>query len=821
MSLYSSLRQVLAPYAAKLNGLLTGWDGTEYNTPGEAVRSQISALHVLIGDEPGTAIDASAIGYNDSNVADELTGLNGRLEKRKAEIDAICGHALSTQNVTHTGYARYYFWNVETGSAVLSQIPDTNWYAYTEPISVLPGEIYRVSGMQGASHKVRIWVITDENYNIISMAEDYFSIAPYEIVTETFVVPASGKYLLITSRVTGDNVPHDDVKKYVSSAEMLEELYGLYENIESGYYTVTADDLFFTLGAITEGGRYFVGAEGSVDSKTRASTKTSLVYSLGGEISCSEDYRFRVLYYTSNEIHATLSGGIPDPSFVKIGPWVSGDSYTVESGYYVLIFASYSESSTVIEDPNEFGKNFNIAIKTSSKSAYDDGEAEITTYKTGFSYGIYSAGHGGYEANTKRVRKNGFLPAYVDELIVDAPYALRILAWDFDNNFIGILRTSGNFEKGTGYLLSDAFIDVRELRKTHPNYRFKIYVLNDSNDAIETVAKHIYFKNNLNSKALDDNAKFNGLTVAIIGDSISTNGASGIDSNVPEITVQAEDVGNQLSAYLTYYDVQAGLSLGGHTFDNSEIGTEVTFTPTADDVGKSIGLPNNYNDNSVTTWWEIMQEELGVQCIPNTWSGSSITSHEASTETRKCSYAWHESQIRKCGIRVPGTMQRVAPDVIIVYRGTNDFSHSPYTLLTNDYFDNANWNYPETDVVTGGYGFKEGMCLTIKKIRDTYPNAKIFLCTMNVFKRINYSHFPTNNGINTLPQYNNAIREIADFMGCGIIDFDKDGITFENCYAQGYITDSATIPTHPNDKGHRVMGLKAIADLKAQFSNMS
>lgn len=86
MSLYSSLRQVLAPYAAKLNGLLTGWDGTEYNSPGEAVRSQISALHVLIGDEPGTAINASAVGYEDSNVADALDGLNGRLDSLSLEV---------------------------------------------------------------------------------------------------------------------------------------------------------------------------------------------------------------------------------------------------------------------------------------------------------------------------------------------------------------------------------------------------------------------------------------------------------------------------------------------------------------------------------------------------------------------------------------------------------------------------------------------------------------------------------------------------------------------------------------------------------------
>ena len=79
MSLYSSLTQVLAPFAAKINGLLTGWDGTKYSTPGEAVRQQIADLHVLIGDEPGRAISASAISYGDSDVETALDGVNGRL----------------------------------------------------------------------------------------------------------------------------------------------------------------------------------------------------------------------------------------------------------------------------------------------------------------------------------------------------------------------------------------------------------------------------------------------------------------------------------------------------------------------------------------------------------------------------------------------------------------------------------------------------------------------------------------------------------------------------------------------------------------------
>lgn len=166
-------------------------------------------------------------------------------------------------------------------------------------------------------------------------------------------------------------------------------------------------------------------------------------------------------------------------------------------------------------------------------------------------------------------------------------------------------------------------------------------------------------------------------------------------------------------------------------------------------------------------------------------------------------------------------MTRTAPDVVIIYRGTNDFSHSPYAKLTSGYFDNFNWQYPSDDTVTDGYGYKEGLCLTIKKLRAAYPSAKIFLCTLNVFKRVNYSHFPTNNGINSLPQFNAAIREVADFMGCGVINFDKDGITFENCYSEGYITDSATTPTHPSDKGHKVMGNKAIADMRSQYGAMA
>ena len=116
MSLYESLSRVLAPFASRLNGLLTGYDGTTYSSPAEAVRTQISDLHVLIGDIQGDAkISGSAVRYegdltatNMQGAVDELSGdvadVNGRLQQkltgriRQAELvsGAFTTHGMST-----------------------------------------------------------------------------------------------------------------------------------------------------------------------------------------------------------------------------------------------------------------------------------------------------------------------------------------------------------------------------------------------------------------------------------------------------------------------------------------------------------------------------------------------------------------------------------------------------------------------------------------------------------------------------------------------------------------------------------------------------
>ena len=104
MSLYESLSRVLAPFASRLNGLLTGYDGTTYSSPAEAVRTQISDLHVLIGDIQGDAkISGSAVGYDGTEsglsattmqgaideVSGDVTAVNGRLDEQGVKIDNL------------------------------------------------------------------------------------------------------------------------------------------------------------------------------------------------------------------------------------------------------------------------------------------------------------------------------------------------------------------------------------------------------------------------------------------------------------------------------------------------------------------------------------------------------------------------------------------------------------------------------------------------------------------------------------------------------------------------------------------------------------
>lgn len=328
----------------------------------------------------------------------------------------------------------------------------------------------------------------------------------------------------------------------------------------------------------------------------------------------------------------------------------------------------------------------------------------------------------------------------------------------------------------------------------------------------------------------DEHFDFKGKNIAIIGDSICTNGdyiKNGVVNplgNVPEIVIMQEDVGATLSAYVTAYDVGTelhgsvtidGTTTTGHTIAAEDVGKEITFVPVQADVTEPptiIGKPLTYNQESRKVWWEQAMDVYGFNPIPVCWSGSSISSHEGGV-----SYAWHESTIRKCGIRTPGGMTRTAPDLIIVARGANDFTHSPYAKVEEDYLFNTMHGYPDTDeyLEDGNtkYSFPRACALLVKRLRTAYPNTQIVFCTINYLQRI-VDNYPTRTGNtgSTYLMWNECIRNVANAFGCHLIEFDKDGLVYENI--ADYTVDTNRTHVHPNDTGHKIMGNRAIIDLK-------
>lgn len=379
-------------------------------------------------------------------------------------------------------------------------------------------------------------------------------------------------------------------------------------------------------------------------------------------------------------------------------------------------------------------------------------------------------------------------------------------AWfDGEKNFISFgTNTNGNYTFRNTAPENAAYMRLRVRTKETFEDITGLFVFESwySPKYFEPFGKRKALLKNALPAVVFDPFEFRGKTLAVLGDSIST-----LDGeNVPELTITEADVGKELSAYPSLYDLQDNLVVGGHTIVQSDLGKELTFTPTESDIGKSVGKALTYYSSDHKPWWKWLCEELGLNAVNASWSGSSVTSHEANSNYYLTAHAWHDSQIRRCGKRVDGTTNRLAPDYIIIFRGCNDFSHSPYAYINPETFESGSFSLPETDKLTVNgetkFGIKEGLCLTISKLRAAYPKAKIFLAAVMTIKRGNETAFPCKNTFNTLPQFNKAIFEAAEYFGCGVIRFDKI-FSFES------VSDSFD---HPDEREHYEMFRQALKD---------
>lgn len=302
--------------------------------------------------------------------------------------------------------------------------------------------------------------------------------------------------------------------------------------------------------------------------------------------------------------------------------------------------------------------------------------------------------------------------------------------------------------------------------------------------------------------------------------------------------------------------------------DSYEVGSKdtVIYSVFSNDINKHFGQADNHNSRKKVrpVWWEIAADALGFIPINASFSGSCICrarNHPTDSDSgllpgnynprhqHRGDYAWSVGQIRRCGTRRPGSMVRESPDVIIIFRGTNDYGSGVVnkkptidTQILEHYNGNLSAYFSKykdlvgyVDRTTGEvkqkdstplatdyelYGYVEAYLLTVLRMQQAYPYAKIFLCTLPEFKRVQttYSTYPTRNDTGTMQQWNEAIRKVAKYTDCGVIDLAESGFNWWNCVRYG--AENKTTSVHPYRDGQYVLGKRAIADLIAQYSPM-
>ena len=202
------------------------------------------------------------------------------------------------------------------------------------------------------------------------------------------------------------------------------------------------------------------------------------------------------------------------------------------------------------------------------------------------------------------------------------------------------------------------------------------------------------------------------------------------------------------------------------------ISTYVGFNP--------YGYPVYYKDdraydneiNSVNdTWWKQVIDGIGGElCINNSYSGSLVAGafESSACSKERCSSLHGDS----------------APDVILIYMGTNDRGYEIKLGL----------NEPENTM-----GFYGAYRVMLRQLKNNYPTAKIVCGTL----LMGYNKDEKNRHVRADSRYNDAIRLVAKEEGCLLADIAQSGECYETL---DYC--------HPTNKGHKEIAKLWLAALK-------
>lgn len=217
------------------------------------------------------------------------------------------------------------------------------------------------------------------------------------------------------------------------------------------------------------------------------------------------------------------------------------------------------------------------------------------------------------------------------------------------------------------------------------------------------------------------------------------------------------------------------------------------------------GNASYYNGNNAgisnvnQTWWKETIDALGYDLlINNSWSGRAVSSVRDTQSGHTTDAGYKQENIDVLGDN--GT-----PDEIIIKLGINDFNsgcelgdYDGSTVLPND---------PTK--------FTDAYAIMLDRILTTYPQAKVYCCTLMQCERSGSTGFPEiNSRGDSLLEWNEAIKKLALAFGCSIIDHASCGITYYNLSTYMGDYDSQTGKgLHPNASGMALIANNTINQL--------
>lgn len=227
-------------------------------------------------------------------------------------------------------------------------------------------------------------------------------------------------------------------------------------------------------------------------------------------------------------------------------------------------------------------------------------------------------------------------------------------------------------------------------------------------------------------------------------------------------------------------------------------------------IGDSISTFNGHNPSgyavfypkgnvtSVTqTWWHQVITELDMTLLKNcSWSGSECYGDSTSTT----------SAVAGCSTKRINDLANgsIKPDIVFCYIGINDFFNG---VGLSDWDSTKAIPVESTEI----NNFLDAYVIMINKIRNTYPDSRVFCFTLMDCPTVKTGYPLTNSSGKSLNDFNDAIKMVANTFGCDVIDLHSCGLNQYNFKTYGVDT------THPNVNGHKMMKDKVKVELISKY----